>query len=74
VSDRLAFAEVVASGKPLTASMDKVYQIFGLNPAETTTLEAYMQDYFNRILKKLKELDYEQARSKQDKRKNYPRF
>lgn len=70
VADRLAFAEVVANGKPLTAQMDEVYQVFGLNPQETTTLESYLQDYYSRILKKLKELDYEQGKlKKQNKRK-----
>jgi uncharacterized protein YbjT (DUF2867 family) len=64
VADRLEFAEVLATGKPLTASMDEVYQTFGLDPQETTTLESYMQDYFGRMLKKLKELDYEKAKTK----------
>lgn len=77
VSDRLAFAEVVANGKPLVASMDEVYTVFGLDPEETTTLESYMQEYFGRILKKLKELDYEKSKTKQkksDKNRTYPRF
>lgn len=71
VADRLAFVEVLAAGKPLTASMDEVYPVFGLNPNETTTLEEYMQDYFSRIMKKLKELDYEKEKSSkmQSKRK-----
>jgi len=77
IADRLAFAEVVATGKPLTAAMDEVYAVFGLDPKEITTLEAYMQDYFGRILKKLRELDYEQSKTKQkknDKKRTYPRF
>lgn len=78
VSDRLAFAEVVATGKPLAASMTDTYTTFGLDPQDTTTLEAYMQEYFDRILKKLRELDYEQAKAKQkkvdSKKKTYPRF
>lgn len=71
VADRLAFVEVLATGKPLTASMDEVYPVFGLDPKETTTLEEYMQEYFTRIMKKLKELDYEKEKSSkmQSKRK-----
>ncbi|NER32165.1 MAG: SDR family oxidoreductase [Symploca sp. SIO1C4] len=68
IADRLTFAEVLASGKPLNAQMEEVYQVFGLDPRETTTLEAYMQEYFNRIMKKLKEIDYEKNRAKKKKK------
>jgi uncharacterized protein YbjT (DUF2867 family) len=74
VADRLAFAEVVGTGKPLTSDMDDVYSTFGLDPNETTTVESYLQDYFSRILKKLKELDYDKSKSKQKERKKYPTF
>ena len=74
VADRLAFAEVLASDKPLNTSMAEVYPIFGLDPQETTTLEAYLQDYFSRILKKLKELDYERAKTKKKSKKASLRF
>ncbi|HIK31142.1 MAG TPA: SDR family oxidoreductase [Oscillatoriales cyanobacterium M59_W2019_021] len=68
VADRLAFAEVLAAGNPLTAPMDEVYQTFGLDPQETTTLESYLQEYFDRIMKKLKEIEYEQAKAKERKK------
>jgi hypothetical protein len=66
----LAFAEVIASGKPLDADMSEVYKVFGLDPGETTTLESYLQEYFSRILKKLKEIDFE--REKAQKKKKTP--
>ncbi|HIK12672.1 MAG TPA: SDR family oxidoreductase [Oscillatoriaceae cyanobacterium M33_DOE_052] len=72
VADRLAFAEVLASGKPLVASMEDVYTVFGLDPRDTTTLEAYMQEYFSRILKKLKELDYEKGKGKNHSKRKIP--
>jgi uncharacterized protein YbjT (DUF2867 family) len=73
VADRLAFTEVLASGKALNAeAMDEVYTIFGLDKQETTTLEAYLQEYFSRIMKKLKELDYEKAKIKKMKNKRTP--
>ncbi|NJO42723.1 MAG: SDR family oxidoreductase [Cyanobacteria bacterium CRU_2_1] len=64
LADRLAFTEVIASGNPLTASMDETYAVFGINPNEMTTLEEYMQEYFSRIMKKLKELEYEREKAK----------
>ncbi|MEO1593601.1 MAG: NmrA family NAD(P)-binding protein [Cyanobacteria bacterium J06632_22] len=66
-SDRLAFTEVSANGEPLDAPMDEVYDTFGIPKSEVTTLEEYMQEYFSRILKKLREMDYE--RDKNSKKK-----
>lgn len=68
VSDRLAFTEVLANGKPLDAPMDEVYEVMGLDPKETTTLEAYLQDYFSRIMKKLKEIEFEKDKAKKKKK------
>lgn len=72
VADRLAFAEVLATGKPLTAAMDEVYSVFQLDPRETTTSEQYLQEYYSRILKKLKELNYEQAKLKKESKRKVP--
>jgi hypothetical protein len=72
VADRLAFTEVLATGKPLNADMTEVYQVFGIDPKE-----AYLQEYFSRIMRKLKELDYEKnkqreaAAAKQKKKKAF---
>jgi uncharacterized protein YbjT (DUF2867 family) len=68
VSDRLAFTEVLANGKPLDAPMDEVYEVLGLDPKETTTLEAYLKDYFSRIMKKLKEIEFEKDKAKKKKK------
>ncbi len=72
VADRLAFTEVLATGRPLNAPMDEVYLVFGLDKNDTTTLEKYLQEYFNRIMKKLKELDYEKNKTKKQKQKRTP--
>ncbi len=68
-ADRLTFAEVLASGEPLDAPMEEVYATFGLDEKETTTLEEYMKEYFTRIMKKLKEIDYEKNKGKKKKGK-----
>ncbi len=64
-ADRLTFTEVLATGKPLTAEMDEVYRIFGIEAGEIGSLEAYLQEYFSRIGRKLKELDYEKNKQKE---------
>ncbi len=71
-SDRLAFAEVMATGKPLDADMTEVYKTFQLDPADTTTLESYLQEYFSRIMQKLKEIDYEKNKTKKKSKKKKP--
>lgn len=66
-ADRLAFVEVVSGTQPLDAPMDEVYSAFGINPEEISTLEDYMQEYFSRIMKKLKELDYDRDKASKKK-------
>jgi uncharacterized protein YbjT (DUF2867 family) len=67
-ADRLAFTEVITSGRALNAPMESTYATFGIEPESITTLESYLQDYFGRILKKLKELDYDKQQQKSKKR------
>ena len=67
LADRLAFTEVSASGDVMDAPMDDVYEAFDIDKEEITTLEGYMQEYFTRIMKKLKELDFESGKSAKKK-------
>mmetsp|Transcript_4995 Transcript_4995/g.10779 ORF Transcript_4995/g.10779 Transcript_4995/m.10779 type:complete len:366 (+) Transcript_4995:108-1205(+) len=55
-ADRLAFAEVLASNESWYAPMDDTYKLLDIDPASVQTLEDYLQDYFSKILKKLKEV------------------
>jgi len=55
-SDRLAFAEVLASGIKFDADMTETYKILGMSEDEVTTLDEYLEEYFSKILKKLKEV------------------
>ena len=57
VAERLSFAEVVGGGRPLNAPMEDSYKAFGLDPAETTTLESYLKEYYDTILRRLRELE-----------------
>lgn len=64
MADRLAFAALLARGEVLDADMTPVYALLGVAPAEVTTLEDYLAEYFARILQKLKERHYELDRQK----------
>jgi uncharacterized protein YbjT (DUF2867 family) len=57
VAERLAFAEVVGGGQPLDAPMEASYAAFGLDPADTTRLEDYLKEYYDTILRRLREMD-----------------
>jgi uncharacterized protein YbjT (DUF2867 family) len=57
VAERLAFDAVTGGGKALDAPMEASYEAFGLDPAETTGLEAYLKEYYDTILKRLREME-----------------
>jgi uncharacterized protein YbjT (DUF2867 family) len=57
VAERLAFEQVTGGGQPLDAPMDPTYAAFGLDPSETTSLEEYLQEYYQTILKRLKDME-----------------
>jgi hypothetical protein len=58
---------VIAGSQPLDAPMEEVYSVFSIDPTEITTLEDYLQEYFSRIMKKLKELDYDRDKASKKK-------
>jgi len=57
IAERLAFAEVTGGGTALDAPMEASYDAFGLDPAETTGLEAYLREYYDTILRRLREME-----------------
>ena len=57
VSERLAFAEVTSSGIALDSDMNNTYEILDLDKEDTTSLENYIKEYYQQILKRLKEME-----------------
>ena len=57
VAERLSFESVTGGGKRLDAPMEASYEAFGLDPADTTGLEAYLREYYDTILKRLREME-----------------
>tara|TARA_B100000945_G_scaffold93148_1_gene72758 strand:+ start:334 stop:1296 length:963 start_codon:yes stop_codon:yes gene_type:complete len=56
VAERLAFVEVTSSGELLDADMSKTYEILDLKKEDMTSLEIYLKEYYQQILKRLKEM------------------
>tara|TARA_Y100001933_G_C18963983_1_gene549423 strand:+ start:24 stop:986 length:963 start_codon:yes stop_codon:yes gene_type:complete len=57
ISERLAFAEVTSSGKELDADMKKTFDLVDFNASDMTSLEDYISEYYQQILKRLKEME-----------------
>ena len=53
----MAFAEVTSSGESLDTDMSKTYEIFDLKKEDITSLESYIKEYYQQILKRLKEME-----------------
>ena len=56
VAERLSFSELSGSGGKLDAPMNDTYTAFGLNQADSTTMEGYIKEYYGVILKRLKDI------------------
>jgi len=56
VAERLSFSELSGSGGELDAPMEDTYAAFGLNQADSTTMEGYIKEYYGVILKRLKDI------------------
>lgn len=56
VSDRLAFSELLSNDKEFGAPMEETYRILGLDPTETQSLESYLNEYYKKMLVRLKEV------------------
>jgi uncharacterized protein YbjT (DUF2867 family) len=57
VAERLSFDQVTGGGDPLDAPMELSYEAFGLDQAATTTLEQYLKEYYETILKRLRDME-----------------
>ena len=53
----MAFAEVTSSGESLDADMSNTYEILELKKEDMTSLESYLKEYYQQILKRLREME-----------------
>nr|YP_010198188.1 hypothetical protein LK226_pgp118 [Gracilaria ornata]UAD86604.1 hypothetical protein [Gracilaria ornata] len=58
ISDRLAFTVVLTNSDSLNTCMSEVYSLLQINQKENERLEDYFKEYFSKVMKKLKEINY----------------
>nr|YP_010156049.1 Ycf39 [Cumathamnion serrulatum]QQY85283.1 Ycf39 [Cumathamnion serrulatum] len=58
ISERLAFIEVLSKGENLNTSMGETLNILRLDSNDIEFLETYFEEYFQKIMNKLKQLNY----------------
>ena len=61
VTDRLAFAEVLSENTSSSDTINEAYKVFGFEPNNLLSLEDYLKEYFATMLKKLRDLNYDQS-------------
>nr|YP_010619843.1 hypothetical protein PNW48_pgp115 [Symphyocladia marchantioides]WAX03856.1 hypothetical protein [Symphyocladia marchantioides] len=59
ISERLAFIEMLSHKYSTSAQMKEILYILKIDEKELEELDVYLQEYFKRIMKKLKELNYQ---------------
>jgi len=61
IADRLAFIEVFSGKEDFSVNYTKLQETFEIEASELLTLDNYLKEYFEQILTKLKDLNYNQA-------------
>lgn len=51
-----AFADLLSGSEQFDAPMAETYRLLNVDPTSCTSLEAYLQEYFSAVLKKLKDV------------------
>ena len=61
IADRLAFIEIFSGKEDFSVNYTKLQETFEIEANELLTLDNYLKEYFEQILTKLKDLNYNQA-------------
>lgn len=62
IGDRLSFANVLEDRNQSITNKRHLSELIAIENSKITTLESYLQEYFKKILTKLKDLNYQQDR------------
>ncbi len=66
ISDRLAFVEILNSENNFSKSTFELYKIFKVDPSEIIQLDDYFLEYFIRLLKRLRDINFEDVKKQKN--------
>lgn len=66
ISDRLSFAEVLTKENNFSNSTVELYKIFKIDPSELIQLDDYFLEYFIRLLKRLRDINFEDVQKQKN--------
>ena len=66
ISDRLAFVEILSTENNFSKSTVDLYQLFKIDPSEIIQLDDYFLEYFIRLLKRLRDVNFEDVQKQKN--------
>jgi uncharacterized protein YbjT (DUF2867 family) len=66
ISDRLAFAEILNAENNFSNSTFDLYKMFKIDPGELIQLDDYFLEYFIRLLKRLRDINFEDVQKQKN--------
>ena len=66
ISDRLAFAEILTAENNFSNSTFDLYKLFKIDPLELIQLDDYFLEYFIRLLKRLRDINFEDVQKQKN--------
>jgi len=66
ISDRLAFAEILNVENNFSKSTFDLYKMFKIDPSEIIQLDDYFLEYFIRLLKRLRDINFEDVQKQKN--------
>ena len=66
ITDRLSFVEILNIENNFTNSTENIYEIFKIEESEILPLQEYFQEYFIKILKRLKDINFEDVQKQKN--------
>ena len=66
ISERLAFVEILNTENNFSKSTFELYRIFKIDPSEIIQLDDYFLEYFIRLLKRLRDINFEDVQKQKN--------